>query len=314
MGSKSVPLASLLLILLIGCGGGASNSNSNTSTTTPAGVFSSTFTPDHVFLVVLENHAFSQVIGSPAMPYLNSLAVQHVSATNYFADTHPSIGNYFMLTVGAMETNDDAFAGIVTDNNIVRVLSSAGRTWKSYMEGIPSAGYLGGDVYPYAKHHNPFAYLSDVMDSSAQAANIVPFTQLASDLNSAALPNFAFIVPNLLHDAHDCPGGPTATCPDTDKLAAANNWLQANIDPLIHNPALVNSVFIITFDESQISDTMNGGGQVALVLAGSHVKTGFQSTIMHQHQNTLHTVLDLLKVPNAPNAAASAPVMTELFQ
>jgi hypothetical protein len=313
MRPRPVPLLSLLFILLIGCGGGGVSNNSNTSTT-QQGSFSSTFTPDHVFLIVLENHGFSQVIGSPAMPYLNSLAAQHISAVNYFADTHPSIGNYFMLTVGAIETNDDDFAGSIADNNIVRALSVAGKTWKAYMESIPSAGYLGGDVYPYAKHHNPFAYLSDVVGSTAQAANIVPFTQAASDLNSAALPNFAFIVPNLLHDAHDCPGGPTATCPDTDKLAAADNWLQANIDPLIHNPSLANSVFIITFDESQITDTINGGGQVALVMAGSHVKTAFQSSIMHQHQSTLHTVLDLLKVSNAPNTAASATVMTEFFQ
>lgn len=313
MGPKPAPLLSLLFILLIGCGEGGSNSNSNTSTS-QQGVFASNFTPDHVFLIVLENHAFSQVISSPAMPYLNSLAAQHISATNYFANTHPSIGNYFMLAVGATETNDDAFAGTVADNNVVRGLIGAGRTWKAYMESIPSAGYLGGDVYPYAKHHNPFAYLSDVVDSIAQAANIVPFTQVASDLNSAALPNFAFIVPNLLHDAHDCPGGPTATCPDTDKLASADNWLQANIGPLILNPALANSVFIITFDESQINDTANGGGQVVLVMAGSHVKNGFQSSVLHQHQSTLHTILDLLKVPNAPNAAASAAVMTEFFQ
>lgn len=313
MGPKPVPPLFLLFVLLIGCGGGGSSSNSSTPTS-QQGVFSSNFTPDHVFLIVLENHAFSQVIGSPAMPYLNSLATQHVSANNYFANTHPSIGNYFMLTVGAIETNDDAFAGTITDNSTVRALSGVGRTWKAYMESIPSAGYLGGDVYPYSKHHNPFAYLSDIIDSSSQAANIVPFTQLASDLNSAALPNFAFIVPNLLHDAHDCPGGPTATCPDTDKLAAADNWLKANVDPLVQTPALANSVFIITFDESQISDVVNGGGQVALVMAGSHVRTGFQSTIMHQHQATLHTVLDLLKVPNAPNAAASAAVMTEFFQ
>ena len=34
---------------------------------------------DHVFLVVLENHAFNQVIGSPFMPYLNSLAASILS-------------------------------------------------------------------------------------------------------------------------------------------------------------------------------------------------------------------------------------------
>src|SRR6185312_6265995 len=49
----------------------------------------------------------SQVIGSAAMPYFNSLATQHALATQYFANAHPSIGNYFMLTTGNIETNDD---------------------------------------------------------------------------------------------------------------------------------------------------------------------------------------------------------------
>ena len=314
MGSKLVPWMMLLFLAVSGCGGGGGSNSTNTSPASRGNTFSSSFTPDHVFLIVLENHGFSQVIGNPAMPYLNSLASQHALAENYFANTHPSIGNYFMLTVGAMESNNDAFAGTIADDNVVRALNASARSWKVYMESIPSAGYLGNDVYPYAKHHNPFAYLSDVVNSSAQAANIVPFTQLASDLNANALPAFAFIAPNLLHDAHDCPGGPTAVCPDSDKLTAADNWLNTNIDPLIHNAALANSVFIITFDEAADTDATNGGGKIAFVAVGSHVKSGFQSFGMYQHQSALHTVLDLLKVPNMPNAAATAPVMTDFFQ
>src|SRR6266849_7333032 len=84
---------------------------------------------DHVVLVILENHGFDQVIGSAAMPYLNSLAANHSLATNYFADTHPSIGNYFMLTVGQTITNNDAFNLTVNDDNLVRALLAAGKTW-----------------------------------------------------------------------------------------------------------------------------------------------------------------------------------------
>src|SRR5438105_2521989 len=54
----------------------------------------------HVVLVVEENHSYESVIGSAAMPYLNSLASSYGLATNYFANTHPSIGNYFELTTG----------------------------------------------------------------------------------------------------------------------------------------------------------------------------------------------------------------------
>jgi len=111
------------------------------------------------------------------MPYLNSLASQYCLATQYFANAHPSIGNYFMLTTGQLVTSDDAFAGTVGADNIVRQLIAAGKTWKSYAESIPSTGYTGGDSYPYAKRHNPFAYLTDVASSSTQVNNLVSLSQ-----------------------------------------------------------------------------------------------------------------------------------------
>ena len=247
------------------------------------------------------------------MPFLNSLASQHALATNYFADTHPSVGNYFMLTTGIVETNDDAFTGTVADDNVVRAFASAGRTWKGYMESLPSVGYTGPDVYPYFKHHDPFAYLTDVLNSSAEAANIVPFTQLAADVSAAAVPNFGFIVPNAEDDAHDCPDG-TTNCTDAEKLAAADTWLKTNIDPLITNPALANSVFIITFDEGEATDTAGGGGHVATVIVGAHVKAAFQGATVFQHESTLRLVLDLLRVSDHPGKSATAAEMTEFFQ
>ena len=267
----------------------------------------------HVFLVLLENHGFNQVIGNPAMPYLNSLASQHALATNYFANTHPSIGNYFMLTTGSIETNNDAFTGTVSSDSIPRAFAAAGKTWKAYLESLPSVGYTGGDVYPYFKHHDPFVYLADVLNSSAEDADVNPFTHLAFDLAAGILPDYAFIAPNAEDDAHDCPGGGT-TCTDDQKLAAVDTWLKNNIDPLINSPALANSVFIILFDESVDTDATNGGGHVAMVMAGSHVKAGFKSTTFYQHQSTLRLVLDLLRVPDHPGNSATAPNMGEFFQ
>jgi phosphatidylinositol-3-phosphatase len=315
----------LLLLLGTGCGGGAVSASGSTTTATPTPAPTPSPSPipsptpaifpaaDHVFLIVLENHAFSQVIGSPFMPYLNSLAAQHSLATNYFANTHPSIGNYFMLTTGNIETNNDAFPGTVSSDSIPRAFASAGKTWKAYMESLPSVGYTGGDVYPYFKHHNPFAYMTDVLGSSAETANLSPFTQLASDMAAGALPNFAFIAPNAEDDGHDCPTGGSA-CLDTDKLAAADNWLKNNIDPLIKSPALANSVFIIVFDESLDVDVVNGGGKIAWVMAGSHVKSAFKSTTTYQHQSTLRLIMDLLGVADHPGNSATAPTMLEFFQ
>jgi acid phosphatase len=315
-----------MVLVFTGCGSVGSNSTTASastpgasSTPTPSSTPSPTPIPtaipaaDHVFVIVLENHAFNQVIGSPFMPYLNSLASAHSLATNYFANTHPSIGNYFMLTTGNIETNNDAFAGTVSSDSIPRAFAAAGKTWKAYMESLPSVGYTGGDVYPYFKHHNPFAYMTDVLGSSAETANLVPFTQISSDLSAGTLPNFGFIAPNAEHDAHDCPTGGSA-CLDTDKLAAADNWLKTNIDPLVKSPALANSVFIIVFDESLDVDLVNGGGKVAWVMTGAHVKAGFKSTTFYQHQSTLRLVLDLLRVADHPGNSATAMTMGEFFQ
>jgi len=313
---KSWFLSLLLLLLLViaaGCGGSLSSAGNGGGGGAPSGP-----TADHVFLVVLENHSFSQVIGSPAMPYLNALASQNSLATNYFANVHPSIGNYFMLTTGQIITTDDAFNGVVPDDNLARALAAAGKTWKTYMQSIPSQSYIGGDALPYVKRHNPFAFFTDVagadgQHATAQAANIVPFTQLASDMAANALPNFGFIAPDFNHDAHQCPDG-SSSCPDSQRLATADMWLQSNIDPLIKSPAFTNGVLIILFDEGDFSDPANGGGQVAAVLVGSHVKMGFRSTTFYQHQNVLRLIVDLLSVSDHPGAAATAASMNDFFQ
>src|SRR3954471_5200646 len=81
----------------------------------------------HVVMVVEENHSYSSVIGSSSMPYLNSLAKKYALATNYYANTHPSIGNYLMLTTGKIISNNDGYSGTVPYDNIVRRIMTAGK-------------------------------------------------------------------------------------------------------------------------------------------------------------------------------------------
>jgi hypothetical protein len=83
---------------------------------------------------------------------------------------------------------------------------------------------------------------------------------------------------------------------------------------LIQSPALANSIFIIVFDESLDVDVLNGGGKVAWVMAGSHVKSAFKSTTLYQHQSTLRLVMDVLGVSDHPGNSATAPMMQEFFQ
>src|SRR4051794_18612495 len=60
-------------------------------------------TPDHVVIVIEENHSFSQVIGSPDAPFINGLAAAGASFTNCYAITHPSQPNYLQWFSGAAQ-------------------------------------------------------------------------------------------------------------------------------------------------------------------------------------------------------------------
>ena len=264
--------------------------------------FAGTVPPSsHVFIVVEENHSYSSVIGSSSMPYLNSLAKQYGLATQYYANTHPSIGNYFMMTTGQIISNSDSLCSTITQDNVVRHLLTAGKTFKSYAESLPAVGYTGCGQGYYVKRHNPLAYFSDVANSS-EKYNLVPFTKFASDLANHTLPQYSFIVPNLVHDAHD------------GSLSAADAWLKTNIAPLIASPTFrTDGILIIVFDESVSSDKLHGGGHVVAVVIGPKVKPGYRSTILYQHQNALKTMLKALGLSSFPGTSSSAAPMGDFF-
>ena len=249
---------------------------------------------EHVFIVVEENTNYDTVIGGTSMPYLQGLAQQYGLATQYYANTHPSIGNYFMITVGDTMTNNDA-------DYVVRQLLLAHKTWKSYAEDLPYVGYTGRGTGKYSRYHNILTLVSDVKYDPVQQQNVVPFTQFATDLAAGALPNYAMIVPNLCDDAHDCP------------LATADAWLETNIAPLIESAAFQrDGLLIILFDESG-RDKTNGGGRIAWVAVSGKGKRAYQSTTLYQHQSTLRLSLNALGVTAFPNRAATAPDMDEFF-
>jgi hypothetical protein len=293
---KPLPLVSAGLVAgaLLGCKGEQAVVPSKTSGTLPSF--------GHVFVVLEENTNYAKVIGNPDMPYLNGLAQQYGLATQYYANTHPSIGNYFMLTTGQIVTNDDGHAGTVTADNIVRELIAAGKTWKSYAESLPSVGYVGPSQGEYARKHNPLSFFSDVVNDSVQRQNLVPFSAFTTDLANQTLPDYAFIVPNVCDDAHDC------------SLSTADTWLRRNIDPLVQSALFQrDGLLIITFDESGSDDT-GGGGRVAWVVVSPRARRGYQSTATYQHENTLRLTAQALGLTTFPGAADSASNMAEFFQ
>lgn len=64
---------------------------------------------DHVFVIMMENHSYSQIIGNPNAPFANKFAKSGNSATNYFAVAHPSLTNYLEVVGGSN-------FGVHTDN------------------------------------------------------------------------------------------------------------------------------------------------------------------------------------------------------
>jgi acid phosphatase len=264
-------------------------------------------------VVALENHSYSDVVGSSSMPFYNSLISRYGLAQNFFANVHGSFPDYAMLTSGELVTQ--AGWGLPDDfplsiDNVERELIAGGKTWKVYAEGLPSVGYTGADQYPYVKRHNPFAYMSDNVGTS-QANNIVPFSQFATDLANNALPNFSFVIPNAINDSEDCPGG--GNCSDSTKLSTADQWLQANIQPLLSNPAFQkDGLLVLWWDEGNAADTNQGGGQVAVVLAGPTIKPGFRSTTFYRHENVLRTIAEGMGL-GFPGASIYVTSMAEFF-
>src|SRR5919201_7009042 len=89
-----------------------------TTTSTPAGssgicgTYASQAAPatvSHVIWIWMENHSYSEIIGSSSAPYINRLASQCGLATNFFAESHPSLPNYIAATSGSTQgITDDA--------------------------------------------------------------------------------------------------------------------------------------------------------------------------------------------------------------
>jgi Phosphoesterase family/Abnormal spindle-like microcephaly-assoc'd, ASPM-SPD-2-Hydin len=278
----------------------------------------------HVLVVLEENTNYADVCGpdNTSMPFLCSLKSQGSFSANYYAPTHPSIGNYDDLGWGVVTTNDDSCAPNTcgfpySGDSIVRELQTASQTWKGYAESLPSTCYFGGDSGQYAVRHSPIPYISDVQSNclNRYVAFEDPDLGFAHDLANDTLPNYAFITPNLCDDAHDCtiPGSPI---PD--------RWLQNNVvQPLLNsghlNPTTGDTILIVTFDESN-TDNANGGGLIYWFMMGKGVKQNYQSTGpsvspgFYSHESTLRVIAEMLGASvNGLGGAANAPDMAEFF-
>lgn len=271
--------------------------------------------PSKVVMVMLENIPASSITAT-SMPFIHALTQQQgANFTQFYAETHPSIGNYFVTTTGQIITNNDGYTATIAADNIVRRFLASGITFKSYADSLPYAGYTGGDKYPYSLHHNPFAYFSDVRNSSLKTQVIVPFTQFTTDFINGNLPQFSMVVPNMVHNAHDCPTGLTG-CTGIIKLQEADKWIKANLSGLLNSPDFQpggKGVFIVWFDESSSSDKAYGGGHIFNPIIGPLVKSGSYAT-HHNHYDLLRTTLAMFGMDTNLGGASTATTISDIWK
>lgn len=65
---------------------------------------------DHVFVIMMENHGYKEIINNPSAQFTNKYAKSANLATNYFAVAHPSLTNYLEVVGGSN-------FGVHSDNN-----------------------------------------------------------------------------------------------------------------------------------------------------------------------------------------------------
>ena len=260
----------------------------------------------HVFLVVMENHSFNQVWNTSSSPYITSLGNSFAYATNYHALTHPSLPNYLQLYSGSnynitIDCNPSSSCH-VNATNLADNLEAKGLTWKGYMESMPAPCSLTPSTN-YFPRHNPFVYFDDIRNNPARcASHDVPYTNLATDLASAATtPNFAFITPDTCNDMHDCP------------VSTGDTWLKNNLPAILNSPACTTDkcLLILTWDEDDHGPT----NQVLTIFAGSAAKTGgVTSSVPYTHYSLLRTIENIFGLPTQTSNDASASPMTDLLK
>jgi phospholipase C len=233
----------------------------------------------HIFVIVMENRSYNQVIDSP---YVSQLAAKYGVATNYHSVASPSLPNYIALTSGdTWRISDNEFHRLPT-GGLGAQLSDAGIDWRAYMEGMSSGCF--DSPPPYALKHNPFAYYG-----GACPPQVVPFTAIAADLSGKA-PRFVWITPDICHDGHDCPD------------AVADEWLSQTVPMILNSAAWKdNGLLVITWDEG------SGDDQVLTLFVRPNY-TPHRSDRPYDHYSLLATIEDQFHLPRLGQAAQATPM------
>jgi phosphatidylinositol-3-phosphatase len=242
--------------------------------------------PRRTVVVIFENHAYSQIIGSPQAPYINALAHQGALFTSSYAVTHPSEPNYLALLSGSTQgvTGDQCPTTLRTPN-LAADLIGAGLGFAGYAEGLPAAGSLACESGDYARKHVPWADFSNVPRSVSQ-----PFTKFPL-AGYSRLPAVSFVIPNLCHDMHDCP------------VSTGDAWLRDHLRSYTSWAMTHDSLLIVTWDE----DDSGHSNHIATIFVGQQVRPGRYGKPI-DHYNVLRTLEQAYGLPHRSQAARHYPI------
>ena len=261
--------------------------------------------PDHVVVIIEENYAYSQIYGSSLAPHINALCNDTNAAvfSQFFAIEHPSQPNYLDMFSGANQgcTDDNVPANIpYTTANLAAQLISAGKTFITYSEGLPSVGFNGGSSGSYVRKHNPVTNWMGTGTNQVPTSVNQPFSAFPTSSNFSSLPTVSYVVPNTVNDMHD--GSASSAIP------AGDNWLFNNMDALRQWALANNTLFIFTFDE----DDDNHNNQVLTFFYGPMVKGGTYNEHVTLF-NLLRTIEQMYGLGYA-GAAATTTAITDCWK
>jgi phosphatidylinositol-3-phosphatase len=242
--------------------------------------------PAHIVLVVMENHAYGDIIGNPAAPFVNGLARQGALFSRSFAVTHPSEPNYLALFSGSTHgITDDSCPHTFTAPNLAADLAAAAKTFTGYAEGLPAVGSPVCTAGNYARKHVPWVNFANVPASASQPFASFPGSRLA------ALPAVSWVIPNLCDDMHDC------------AVATGDSWLRRHLGGYAHWAMTHHSLLIVTWDE----DEGSAANHILTIIAGQSVRPGtYRQRITHY--NVLATIEAAYHLHRDGHAATAGPI------
>ncbi|MGI8434059.1 MAG: alkaline phosphatase family protein [Nocardioidaceae bacterium] len=240
---------------------------------------------DHIFVIMLENHSKSSVIGDANAPFLTHLAYKFSMASRYYGVTHPSMPNYIAAIAGdtfGIQDDEDENVVNLDRRNLIDQLVAHHIRWGAYMETLPADKLArfgptvdGTEVKLYAKKHNPFVLFDDIKNNPIRMAHVKGYSALGADLNGDHAPRFVWISPNQCNDMHggvytDVPGHPETPCPygtlkddpeDASLKQKADDWTRQAVSTIRQSSAWTqHSAIVIVTDENDYTGNEETGG------------------------------------------------------